>query len=62
MSVLGFNLGVELGQVLIATSLFAIVRLTREGSLISDRVPWQKLVASASALTGAVWLWQRIQG
>ena len=62
MSVLGFNLGVELGQVLIATSLFAVVRLTREGSLISDRLPWQKLIAGASALTGAVWLWQRIQG
>ena len=62
IGVVGFNLGVELGQVLIATVLFAVVRLTRQGSLISDRVPWQTLFSAGAALIALAWLWLRLHG
>lgn len=58
--VLGFNLGVELGQVLVACVVFALVRWTDHGHLISDRIPWKKCMAMLGMLLGFIWLWQRV--
>jgi hypothetical protein len=60
INLLGFNLGVELGQVLAALVVFALVRWTRQGRLISEHIPWKKCIAMLGMLLGLIWLWQRV--
>ena len=61
LNLLGFNLGVELGQLLVACGIFALVWATRQGKLISERMPWKKSIAMLGMLLGTVWLWERIE-
>lgn len=61
LNLLGFNLGVELGQLLVASGIFALVWATRQGELISERMPWKKSIAMLGMLLGTVWLWERIE-
>lgn len=61
LNLLGFNLGVELGQLLVACGIFALVWATRQGKLISERMPWKKSIAMLGMLLGTVWLWERTE-
>ena len=61
INLLGFNLGVELGQVLVACGIFVLVRWTRQGNLISEHMPWRKSIAMLGMLLGLMWLVQRTE-
>jgi len=57
--VLGFNVGVELGQLIVVICVFPIVLLAaRAGKDAWLRVP----VSLGIAVFGAIWFWQRTFG
>ena len=60
LSVLGFNLGVETGQALVALALFATLWLLRRGFGLTDDRGWQRRVAMLSVLMGSYWLLERV--
>lgn len=58
LSLLGFNLGVELGQLAVVCVTLPLLFLVREKPWYSQRV--MPLLSSAIALMAVVWLWQRL--
>lgn len=58
LSLLGFNLGVELGQLAVVCVTLPLLFLVREKPWYSQRV--MPLLSSAIALMAVVWLWQRV--
>jgi hydrogenase/urease accessory protein HupE len=55
---LGFNAGVELGQLAVAACLVPLIRLARTRPTFVPR--WQPAASLAIAVAGAVWFWQRV--
>ena len=55
---LGFNAGVELGQLAVAACLVPLIRLARTRPTFVPR--WQPAASLAIAIAGAVWFWQRV--
>ena len=59
VAVVGFNVGVELGQLMIVAAVLVLVRLiTAIGNVYSDGL--RKSVAAASIVVASVWLVERI--
>ena len=58
MPLLSFNLGVELGQLLVAALLVPLIRMFHERPLFAKR--WVPACSILAALAGAFWLIQRV--
>lgn len=59
LAIVGFNLGVEAGQVLVAMALFAAIAFVRRVPRIGADAVWQRATAMAAVLIGAAWIVER---
>ena len=59
-SIVGFNLGIEIGQSAVALALYTLVRVLRRIFPGGDDTPWQRAAGLTSFALGMYWLAQRI--
>ena len=59
-SIVGFNLGVEVGQCAVALALYALVLVLRRLFVGQGDAVWQRAAGVLSMAVGAFWLVQRI--
>lgn len=62
LCIFSFNLGVEIGQVLVAAGLLLVVTLIRRAFRLSSDLIWQRVAAGCGCLVGSYWLWERWTG
>lgn len=57
--IIGFNLGVEAGQLLVALTLYGAVLLLRRIPAMASDAQWQRAIAFGAVLIGSVWMVER---
>ena len=61
-SILGFNLGIEMGQCLVAIMLWVVIGALRRLLPRQLEATWQRLAAIVALLAGTFWLLERLMG
>mgnify|MGYP006276996937 CR=1 FL=1 len=59
LGIVSFNLGVEIGQVLVAAGLLLVLTLLRRAFRLSSDLLWQRSAAVFGCVVGSYWLWER---
>ena len=62
LCIVSFNLGVEIGQVLVAAGLLLVVTLIRRAFRLTSDLIWQRSAAVFGCVVGSYWLWERWAG
>ena len=62
LSIFSFNVGVEVGQVLVAAVLILVVTLIRRAFKPTSDLLWHRAAAWGGFVVGSYWLWERWMG